>query len=72
MGSRPPTDVWVTFIPFRLGAFDTRAQLMTVDVEIDMLWVDPRLAFNGSCASELAGGIGRNCRNARSCNPTAC
>ena len=57
VGSRPPTDVWVTFIPFRLGAFDTRAQLMTVDVEIDMLWVDPRLAFNGSCASELAAPI---------------
>ena len=57
VGSRPPTQVAVTFIPFRLGAFDTRAQLMTVDVEIDMLWVDPRLAFNGSCASELAAPI---------------
>ena len=57
MGSRPPTEVAVTFIPFRLGAFDTRAQLMTVDVEIDMLWVDPRIAFNGSCASELAAPI---------------
>lgn len=54
VGSEPPTDVTVTFVPFRLGAFDTRAQLMTVDVEVDMLWVDPRLAFNGSCASELA------------------
>lgn len=54
VGSWPPTDVSVTFIPFSLGAFNTQAQLMTVDVEIAMLWWDPRIAFNASCASELA------------------
>jgi hypothetical protein len=54
VGSWPPTDVSVTFIPFSLGAFDTRTQLMTVDVQITMIWWDPRIAFNASCASELA------------------
>ncbi len=54
VGSWPPTDVSVTFIPFSLGAFDTRTQLMTVDVQIVMIWWDPRIAFNASCASELA------------------
>ena len=54
VGSWPPTEVSVTFIPYSLGAFNTRTQLMTVDVMIAMLWRDPRIAFNASCASELA------------------
>jgi gamma-aminobutyric acid receptor subunit delta len=53
-GSWPPTNVAVTIIPFRLGEFNTRTQLMTIDVEMSMLWWDPRLMFNASCATELA------------------
>lgn len=53
-GSWPPTDVGVTLVPTRLGEFNTRTQLVTVDVEMLMLWMDRRIAFNASCATELA------------------
>jgi hypothetical protein len=37
----------------KLGEFNTRRQLMTVDIELSVLWWDSRLAYNASCATEL-------------------
>ena len=48
-----PTNVFVTLIPLKLGAFNTKRQLMTVELEINLVWADSRIMFNGSCASEL-------------------
>ena len=48
-----PTYVFVTLIPLKLGAFNTKRQLMTVELEINLAWYDTRIMFNESCASEL-------------------
>ena len=48
-----PTYVFVTLIPLKLGAFNTKRQLMTVEFEINLAWYDTRIMFNESCASEL-------------------
>ena len=47
------TDVELVIYPVRLGSLDTRLQSLTADYEMNVLWNDPRLAYNASCLTDI-------------------
>lgn len=48
-----PTVVELAIYPVRLGGLDTRLQSLTADYEINIIWNDPRLAYNASCLQRV-------------------
>jgi len=48
-----PTVVELAIYPVRLGSVDTRLQSLTADYEINIIWNDPRLAYNASCLQHV-------------------
>eukprot|EP00966_Prymnesium_polylepis_P184908 4285512-Prymnesium_polylepis.1 len=50
-GSWPPTAVYVIPVPIKVGMFNTREQVITVELDMQVYWTDSRVAFNSSCAA---------------------
>ena len=60
LGSRGmhPTNVVMLPMPLRLGAFDTRKQMITVEMDTFIYWHDVRLAYNASCLLDSVTDFG--------------
>jgi hypothetical protein len=41
--------VSILAVPLKLGGFDTKSQKMTIEMSVQMLWTDSRLAFDDTC-----------------------